>query len=307
MSHRGASVVVLGACEKFPHTGPLLATSGFEVLKASSVAEVFQLAMLQPPHCILVCWAHDAPATSEVIAALRAEPLHAHLPILILVEEADFPYLDLDAVQADDFWLSSARPNELVARVRLNIIRSGRQMDANPLTRFPGNTTISREIQRRLGDDVAWGIAYLDIDFFKAFNDKYGYARGDEVLRMTGRILANAALRRPGGFVGHIGGDDFMFMVRADQLDDTCREILGNFDSIVPSFYDDEDRLHGHIASEDRKGDPMSYPLMSCSIAAIDTGHSTLVHVADVSQRMAEIKKVSKNLLGSSFIVDRRL
>lgn len=302
----GPLVLLFGSGREMPELRAVLHSAGVELQQVHAVHEVVQAIIFSAPQCVLVSWRPDDPEITGLLYSLRHDALHAHLPVLLIVSHSHFHQVPWEEIEADDFWISSASPQELLTRVLMNVNRSVRHMDANPLTRFPGNTTIMREIQRRLDDPEPWGIAYLDLDFFKPFNDKYGFSRGDEVLRMTGRVLANAVLRKTQSFVGHVGGDDFTFIVRSGVLDETCREVTQSFDEIIPSFYDDDDRRRGYILSQDRMGNPAQFPLMTCSVAAVDTGHSKLEHVGELSKRIAEMKKATKSRPGSVHLIDRR-
>ncbi len=125
---------------------------------------------------------------------------------------------------------------------------------------------------------------------------------------MTGRILVNAMrnIDRHDAYVGHIGGDDFIFMTAPRDIEAACTEVIRNFDVIVPNFYDEEDRTRGYIESVDRQDKARTFPLMTCSIAVVDTTNLAQPHLADISARAAQVKKLVKSLEGSQFLLDRR-
>ncbi|MFW5932231.1 MAG: GGDEF domain-containing protein, partial [Desulfohalobiaceae bacterium] len=156
------------------------------------------------------------------------------------------------------------------------------------------------------GQDFALG--YLDLDNFKAFNDKYGFSRGDEVLMMTSRVIVNTVRRIAGqeGFVGHIGGDDFVFIVPIQVVEEVCIKIIQNFDSIVPNFYDPKDRNQGYISSVDRQGRQQEFLLMAVSIAVVFNLQGSLTHYAQASQIANSLKKKAKQDPASSYVLDRR-
>jgi diguanylate cyclase (GGDEF)-like protein len=148
----------------------------------------------------------------------------------------------------------------------------------------------------------------IDLDHFKSYNDKYGFLRGDEILKMTARLLTNAIrkLGSPEAFVGHIGGDDFVCIVPPDRLDGVCQEIIKNFDMIVGNFYDEDDRIHGYIESTNRKGEKEHFPIMSISIAVVTNKHRPIQHIGQVSAIAAEVKKRVKSMPGSCYVKDLR-
>ena len=128
-------------------------------------------------------------------------------------------------------------------------------------------------------------MGYVDLDYFKSFNDKYGFLRGDEIIKMTARLLTNSlrSLKSSEVFVGHIGGDDFVFIVPPERLDIVCKEIIKNFDLIVGNFYDEEDRIRGYIESKNRKGHPEKFPVVSVSIAVVSNEYRPVRHIGQVS------------------------
>lgn len=184
-----------------------------------------------------------------------------------------------------------------------------RDQNANPLTKLPGNLMIEAEINRRLntGDDV--GVLYLDLDHFKAFNDRYGFEQGDRVLTLTADILKSVcgenAPHNP-SFTGHIGGDDFIVVTRADAAEELCQLVCSEFDRRVRELYPAEDRERGYILSVDRQGNRQQFPLCSISIALVDNESSPIADFLELSSRAAEVKKYAKSLSGSSYARDRR-
>ena len=137
-------------------------------------------------------------------------------------------------------------------RVDLCFARCDRMVELNPLTRLPGNISINRQIQCRLDRGIPFALAYADLDHFKPFNDKYGFSRGDEVIKITGRLMLNIVRNTslPNIFVGHVGGDDFVCMMDPSLIEEACQDVIDAFDHIVPSFYDPEDRESGNIQSQ---------------------------------------------------------
>ncbi|MBN2143988.1 MAG: diguanylate cyclase, partial [Candidatus Aureabacteria bacterium] len=149
---------------------------------------------------------------------------------------------------------------------------------------------------------------YVDIDNFKAFNDRYGFARGDDLIRMTGRLLINVIRRLSPkkSFVGHIGGDDFFFITESGLVHESCNQIIQNFDLISSTFANDEDRAKGYIECEDRSGKIRQFPLPTISIAVIDSAVTEISHPGEASSIASEIKKEVKKISGSNFMINRR-
>jgi diguanylate cyclase (GGDEF)-like protein len=286
-----------------------LAASGMQVSLAETATEVMDKLYTHPPHCLVLPLRMPGPQGVRLLDELKADNLYGHVPVIVVLSPAELASgVDWRRVVADDYLVTPFTPVELLSRIRLCLARAQRDLHANPLTGLPGNITIIQEAEQRMADGQPFSMAYLDIDHFKAFNDKYGFSRGDEVLRMTARILLNAvrALHDPYSYVGHVGGDDFIFLLSPEFVERACQDVLRNFELIVPNFYDEEDRIRGDIQSVDRQGNTQTFPLMTCSIAVVDTGSTPVLHIGEISARAAQVKKYAKTLQGSNFVVDRR-
>jgi diguanylate cyclase (GGDEF)-like protein len=183
-----------------------------------------------------------------------------------------------------------------------------RNLDTNPLTHLPGGATIETVLETRLENKLPSAFCLVDIDNFKAFNDRYGYATGNSIIKETATII-QAATSRFGtdhDFVGHIGGDDFVFLTIPEKYEDICREIIDRFDARVPKFYTLEDAERGFIESTSRQGEEMHFPIMTLSIAVVtNVGRSESNHIR-FGEIAAELKKKAKNIDGSVFVVDQR-
>lgn len=286
----------------------LVRAAGFDVAMATGVGGVFEAIHVRPPACILVPYLNAPEAATALVRELKSDHVYGHLPVILFFGADHAAGMKWDEVPGDDFVVLPATAGELGARLRLCIERSGRDLDANPLTGLPGNLTIMREAEKRIAANVSFAMGYIDIDNFKPYNDKYGFSRGDEVLRMSARVVVNAvrALQVGGSYVGHVGGDDFIFIVPPGQAEEASKAIVDSFDQVVPNFYDGVDRRAGQIVSLDRQGQQRTFPLMGISIAVVDTSQSNVRHVGELSTRAAEVKKLAKSINGSSYLVDRR-
>lgn len=278
---------------------------GYRVQSTRHFTDIMLTLQEAPPELLLLAW---SPASALALDAVKHDRAFGHLPVLILLQQEHVPGVDWSSVSCDDFITLPVNDAELAARVALCIERSNRDINANPLTGLPGNLTIMREAARRLAMGNAFAMGYVDLDHFKAFNDKYGFERGDQVLRMSARIMVNAMrkLNVQDGYVGHVGGDDFILMVPSERTTEVCEAIIADFDLVVRDFYDDEDRETGAIQSINRQGAPQTFPLMGCSIAVVDSEASGIQHVGALSARAAEVKKLVKQIDGSVYMIDRR-
>jgi len=235
----------------------------------------------------------DAGASLEEASRLAmARPEHHLYDEFIVVE--DGKYLGNVSVQS----LLDA-----ITRQQLELARF-----ANPLTELPGNQRIQQEITRRLEQGSAFRLIYADLDNFKSFNDFYGFERGDQVLLLVRDLLEQALERyaEPTAFLGHIGGDDFVILTAWDSYLEMARWIAAEFDRRIPSFYDPAAREQGYILACDRQGQEQVWPLMTISLAIVDTGQRRYANHLELSEAAAEVKKAAKAKPGSAVFVDRR-
>ncbi len=183
-----------------------------------------------------------------------------------------------------------------------------RAENANPLTKLPGNIVIHEEIEKRIGNNSKFMVIYCDLDNFKAFNDKYGIAKGDEAIKLTAEIFKEAA-RIKGGkddFVGHEGGDDFILVSTPEKAQKVADYITSEFDKRVRSLYSEEDLKLGHIVAHARDGSIKQFPIMTISLAGVTNETRVISSYGEVTNIAAEIKKKAKAVEGSVFVVDKR-
>jgi GGDEF domain-containing protein len=180
--------------------------------------------------------------------------------------------------------------------------------DASPLTRLPGGIAIENVLKNRLGSGQPVAFCLIDLDNFKAFNDRYGYAKGNEVIRFTAATIQTALARHGNAddFVGHIGGDDFAVISTPERHRAICRRVIAAFDEGIIAFYDPEDRRRGMIQSQNRQGEPQEFPIMTVSIAAVTNERRTGINPIRLSEIAAELKLHAKSLPGSHLVENRR-
>ena len=199
---------------------------------------------------------------------------------------------------------------ELEVRQMMRNIQDSQRLclDASPLTRLPGNRAIEQVIKEKMARDERFALCYVDLDDFKAYNDTYGYARGSELIKLTGEIVHNAKAQYAAAddFVGHIGGDDFVVIVDSERAKPVCESIITEFDRVVPDFYDESDRNRGYIECSDRYGVVRKFPLMTISIAVVSDSRRDFSSPIEIAQVATEIKDYVKTLPGSNYLLDRR-
>lgn len=176
---------------------------------------------------------------------------------------------------------------------------------ANPLSQLPGNVPINQYIDNLLAAREPCAIAYCDLDHFKPFNDVYGYARGDDVIRLTARVLAEACDPEK-DFIGHIGGDDFVLVFRSEDWHARCERALRLFGEEILGFFSRDDIERGGYVTENRKGEMEFHALTSLSIGVADVQPGTFRSHLEVSVVAAEVKKKAKGIKGNSLYVNQR-
>jgi len=180
--------------------------------------------------------------------------------------------------------------------------------NANALTGLPGNLIIEEKLRRHVKDNSCFSLLYIDIDNFKAFNDKYGFERGDKALLLTAEILnsAIAEFDEEHNFLGHIGGDDFVIIANPVNRTVMCDKIITAFDERIATLYDAVDQHAEGIVIENRQGIQVKHPLMTISIGVINSTHHNFVNHLEISSIAAELKKKAKSIQGSVWIEDSR-
>lgn len=236
------------------------------------------------------------------IPALTAVPVVLWLPSAN--SEAAIAVLDSDI---DDLIIGGMDDQIAAARLGLAIRRSWRDLDVNPSSRLPGPTTIERVISERIERHDHFAVCYADLDDFKAYNDYYGYFYGDKVIKLVARIIRETVYdHQPEGFVGHIGGDDFVFVITPDKVSTVCESVIQRFDAEVPLCYEPRDRRNGYIISKSRRGNAETYGLLTLSIAVAINNGDTFDHVGEISHMVADLKRYTKTLPGSNYMIERR-
>ena len=244
--------------------------------------------------------------------SIREAPDTRDIPVIILsgVAEVDARVNTIE-LGADDFVTKPFDVRELRARINRILKRKSADTALNPLTRLPGSPAIEEDVTRRIADDEPFAFCYVDADNFKAYNDVYGYAKGDEVIKRIALLLSEKAKAVAGHdyFVGHVGGDDFVLITSPEASETVARAVTEEFDRFIPEFYNEVDRKRGFITTMDRKNKTKDFPIMSLTLAIV-APRTQQKHYAKIVESAAELKRYAKDLPsrnGSIYVRDRRL
>ncbi len=285
------------------------AAHAFPLLMFSQPDEVESIVLRGHPCLLFVDGDNSGNVGVGLVRRLKSDAFTAIVPITTLAGSHHPEQVQAWFTSgADEVLTGLFSPAEQRSRMDAMLVRTERDVSVHPSTRLPGTTEIEREIRRRLESNQEFAVCYADLDHFKEFNDRYSYYDGDRVIYILSRILHDVVKGLMGsrGFVGHIGGDDFIFIIPASDISPVCSEVLEVFDSLVPLQYNDQDRRAGYFFGKDRRGQLHRVPLMTLSIGIVTNRHRRFAHPAQVSELATEMKSYAKTLPGSVFVVDRR-
>lgn len=303
------NILIIGKKSEKIETLKTTLTKHYKLTIVEDISRLFDFCLTTIPDLIIIV---DGDINDKVISSvslnLKSDSLFNHLPVLLILDEIRLDGNPGTDLFFDDYITLPFKKDDLLLRCHLCIKRSKKVLEINPLTKLPGNITIIKEIQKRIDDDIPFALAYVDIDFFKPFNDKYGFSRGDEVIRLLGRLLTNVVnmQSKDHGFVGHVGGDDFVFIIPPEHIETVCEEIIRYFDSMIPSFYDPPERDKGFIEATDREGNKKIFPFLSLSIGVAHNRYRKFSHYGQASEIATELKVYAKKFNGSCYKIDRR-
>ena len=286
-----------------------LRSAGYDVSVAGNGEEALERAVELRPDLVLLDVMMPKMDGFEVAQRLRRDSRTSSSSIIMLTAKA----LSSDKVLglssgADDYIIKPFDPVELLARVK-GTLRRAREMRAlSPLTGLPGNIRVQEEIRRRVAEEEPFALLYADLDHFKAYNDHYGFVRGDRAIQVVARLALEIVqeLAGPEGFVGHVGGDDFILIVDPDMAESVSKTLCQRFDDQVPLLYDAIDRERGTIEVKDRKGNLAQFPMLTISLGVATTASRRFTHYGEAVAVATEMKQFAKSRPGSGFAVDRR-
>lgn len=286
-----------------------LELAGYEVVEAADGRQALEVAISDSPDVVLLDVMMPEVDGFEVVRRLRENARTAHLPVILVTarSQAADKVTGLGA-GADDYVTKPFDPDELLARVATTLRRATELRATSPLTGLPGNPRIEQELARRLDAGIPFALLYADLNDFKAYNDHYGFHRGDQVIRTLADVLVAVTSEVEDAFVGHVGGDDFVAVVRPEDAERVAEEVCRRFDAVAPELYDPEDRARGSIEVADRQGVARQFPLVSVSIGITRSEQRRFSHPSEVIAAATEMKSYAKRTRGegSSWAVDRR-
>lgn len=286
-----------------------LVAAGYEVAVAFDGQEALDKVEALRPDLVLLDIMLPTMDGFEVAHEVRRQARHASMGIIV-VSARGLPEDRLRGLSlgVDDYIVKPFEPEILLARVRAALRRLREMRSLSPLTGLPGTVLIEEEIRRHLVDGAPFALLYADLDHFKALNDAKGWDVGNQLIQATANLLDDAATRFAGsdGFIGHIGGDDFIALVPAPIAEEAASWICERFDKDARRFYEPDELERGSIETIDRRGERVTYPIVTISIGVVSTATRSFSHFGEVVAVATEMKMAAKGLDGSAFAVDRR-
>lgn len=240
---------------------------------------------------------------------IRTDEDNQITPIIVVSSNTD-RYHKLEVLeQSVEYYIKKPVDTEYIYYTIKNmdrLLKMNRRI--SPLTGLPGNVQIHAELKKRITNNEEFSVLYLDLDNFKAYNDVYGFLKGDQIIEYTANVILKCIHENfsENYFVGHIGGDDFIALVPTLEVDNICQSIIANFDSGVNRFFTEEDIEKGYIEVANRKGIMEQFALTSISIGAVIADKDRFANILEIGEVGAQVKHVAKSIIGSSYAIDRR-
>lgn len=309
MAETAKILIIDGPSSERERLEEILKTEGFEVFTSGGGDQMISLMKALVPHLVVLRVELAQGKGYEVCRELRGHAELGRVPVVLLSSREALDERESLACGADDYLLAPPSESELIIKVKMNLKRSAEDRSVSSLTGLPGSSVIDEEIKRRVMDKGAkFSVLFVDVDNFKDFNHAYGFLRGDEVIKLVGRIAAAALadLGEQGDFLGHDGGDDFVLITNPGKSSIVGSRIIDEFDQQIPDFYRPDDLTRGYVVTQTRQGAVLKHPIMTLSIGMVGNEKRRIATHWEVREIGREIKEYAKRIAGSGFYPDRR-
>lgn len=285
-----------------------LQEAGYDCVLAADGKAAVEQARATRPDLVVLDVGMPFMTGDEVHRELRRDPHTRYIPVVFVTAKRTTAEVAARLRNgADDYVAKPFDVDELVARIASALRRAAELRSLNPLSGLPGNLSIAHEIDARLADGSDTACLYVDVDHFKSFNDRHGFARGDELIAHLADLLSQAVGEiADDTFIGHVGGDDFVVLMPDARAEDVAGEIIARFDASIPALYDPEDRARGWVEAPDRRGRVRRVPFVTVSIGIVPLRPERFAGATEVARAAAEMKEVAKRRVGSGYAIDRR-
>lgn len=290
----------------------LLHNLDYEIIDVHCYDDILPRVLAFNPSLIIGDFEKLGRPVNEICRTLKSHLMVRHIPFVVVTRNGELRQKIAAAESGvSDYIVKPFQSEEAIARINRSIRDIKNALNANPLTRLPGNLSIQEHLEWMLTHRKPFAVSYFDIDHFKSFNDMYGYTAGDRVISLTANLILQTRDELKYDydefFVGHVGGDDYITICPENIVEKFCKHFIKKFDAAVPFEYDKETRERGFIIGKDRLGKVAVFPLVSISIAVVvNESGAKFRHIGEIACAGAEIKKFLKGRPGSSYLIDRR-
>ncbi|MGN1311015.1 MAG: diguanylate cyclase [Clostridia bacterium] len=263
------------------------------------------------PDLIIINEDHLQDKLGELCSKIRNDADNTITPIIVVSSNEEIGHKLEIIKNSVEYFVEKSLGEEYLYYTIKNIARLLTvNRTVSPLTGLPGNVKIQSELKKRLSMKEDFTVLYLDLDNFKAYNDVYGFVNGDEIIKLTAKIIMNNVynIQDSDAFVGHIGGDDFVAILDGEvNYENICQNILAEFDAEVKNFFNEEDLKKGYLEIQNRKGIMEEFPLTSLSIGVVIAEKNRFSNILEIGEVGAQIKHLAKSMQGSCYAVNRRV
>ena len=263
------------------------------------------------PDLIIINEDHLQDKLGELCSKIRNDADNTITPIIVVSSNEEIGHKLEIIKNSVEYFVEKSLGEEYLYYTIKNIARLLTvNRTVSPLTGLPGNVKIQTELKKRLSMREDFTVLYLDLDNFKAYNDVYGFVNGDEIIKLTAKIIMNNVynIQDSDAFVGHIGGDDFVAILDGEvNYENICQNILAEFDAEVKNFFNEEDLKKGYLEIQNRKGVMEEFPLTSLSIGVVIAEKNRFSNILEIGEVGAQIKHLAKSMQGSCYAVNRRV
>ena len=272
-------------------------------------SEQIDIALNNIPSLIIINEDAVARNVEELCEQIRKDEDNTITPVIVVSSNRGKEHRLNILKKSVEYYIRKPVDEEYLYHTIKNI---GRLLSINrtisPLTGLPGNVQIHAELKKRLTKKEEFAVLYIDLDNFKAYNDIYGFLKGDQIIQFTADIILSGVhtFFAEGTFVGHIGGDDFIAIVPYENIEELCQTMLATFDKGVKRFFTEEDQEKGFIEVENRKGIIEQFPLTSVSIGVVVAEKGRFANILEIGEVSTQVKHMAKSVQGSSYSIDRR-
>ncbi len=277
----------------------------FKSVKTSEI----ELALRNIPALIIIDEDTADANIVEFCKSIRSNEDNSITPIIVVSSNRDKEHV-IDVLKTDvEYYIKKPINEEYLYYTIKNIVGLlTKNRRVSPLTGLPGNVQIQAEMKKRLLNKETFAILYFDLDNFKAYNDVYGFANGDEIIKFTARTITKHIhqIQNSENFVGHVGGDDFVAIISQADYDSVCQNIIAEFDKFSPGFYNEVDVERGYVEVANRRGIIEQFPLTSISIAVLEIDSKIYKNTLEIGEIAGQVKHKAKAVLGSTYVVNKR-